>query len=71
MVAEQERERENGSWYMGVENYLQLLNIKVEVVKGSSKDVLRKIVKEKIVNRMRAVMITSKRKLKKNEVPQL
>ena len=65
MVAEQERERENGSWYMGVENYLQLLNIKVEVVKGSSKDVLRKIVKEKIVNRMRAVMITSKRKFKK------
>ena len=65
MVAEQEREREDGSWYMGVENYLHLLNIEVGVVKESSKNVLREILKEKIVNRMTDVLIASKKKLKK------
>jgi hypothetical protein len=65
MVAEQEREREDGTWFMGVLRYLQTLDINLEIVKDSSKNVLKKIVKRKIIERMNATMIDSKRRYKK------
>ena len=65
MIEEQEREREDGTWFMGVLSYLQILNIKLEVVRESSKGVLKRIVKERIHERMNRTMIAAKEKYKK------
>ena len=46
MVAEQERNEEEGTWFDGVNKYLQLLNMNKEMVREMSKSTLKKLVKK-------------------------
>ena len=65
MVAEQERNEEEGTWFDGVNKYLQLLNMNKEMVREMSKSTLKKLVKKQIVERMNKLMKDSKGRYKK------
>ena len=65
VVAEQEREGEEGTWFASVCKCLRQLKMDTDMVKTSSKSEVKKTVKKKIAERMTTIMTESKDKFTK------
>ena len=65
VVEEQEREGEEGTWFASVNKCLKQLKMDTNMVKTSSKSVLKKTVKKQIAERMTSIMKEAKDRYKK------
>ena len=65
VVAEQEREGEEGTWFASVSKCLQQLKMDTSMVKNSSKSELKKMVKKQIAERMTSIMKEAKNRSRK------